>query len=60
LIVPAYEQAMQGDYGLVKELQAVFSDPYGEQSQDVEDKYYRLRPSAFSDVGGVSHYSCSS
>ena len=60
LVVPAYQQAMQGDYTLVKELQAVFSDPYGEQSQEVEDKYYRLRPSAFSDVGGVSYYSCSS
>ncbi|MDB9527195.1 protein adenylyltransferase SelO family protein [Oscillatoria sp. CS-180] len=60
LIVPAYQQAMQGDYRLVKELQAVFSQPYDEQSQAVEDKYYRLRPSAFSDVGGVSHYSCSS
>ena len=60
LIVPAYEQAMQSDYSLVKELQEVLSYPYDEQSQDVEDKYYRLRPSAFSDVGGVSHYSCSS
>jgi uncharacterized protein YdiU (UPF0061 family) len=60
LIVPAYQQAMQGDYTLVKELQAVLSHPYDEQSQAVEDKYYRLRPSAFSDVGGVSHYSCSS
>ncbi|BAY87755.1 hypothetical protein NIES267_72790 (plasmid) [Calothrix parasitica NIES-267] len=60
LIVPAYQQAMQGDYTLVKELQEVLSYPYDEQSQDVEDKYYRLRPSAFSDLGGVSHYSCSS
>ncbi|MEO0538856.1 MAG: protein adenylyltransferase SelO family protein, partial [Cyanobacteria bacterium P01_A01_bin.123] len=60
LIVPAYQQAMQGDYTLVKELQDVLSYPYDEQSQDVEDKYYRLRPSAFSDVGGVSYYSCSS
>ncbi|MDV3352173.1 protein adenylyltransferase SelO family protein [Leptothoe sp. LEGE 181152] len=60
LIVPAYQQAMQGDYTLVKELQAVLSYPYDEQSQEVEDKYYHLRPSAFSDVGGVSHYSCSS
>ncbi|NJN31238.1 MAG: hypothetical protein HC824_13035 [Synechococcales cyanobacterium RM1_1_8] len=60
LIVPAYEQAMQGDYSLVKELQAVLSHPYDEQSQDVEDKYYRLKPKAFSNVGGVSHYSCSS
>ncbi|MEO0758674.1 MAG: protein adenylyltransferase SelO family protein [Cyanobacteria bacterium J06648_16] len=60
LIVPAYQQAMQGDYTLVKELQAVLSYPYDEQSQDVEDKYYRLKPKAFSNVGGVSHYSCSS
>jgi len=60
LIVPAYQQAMQGDYTLVRELQAVLSHPYDEQSQDVEDKYYRLRPSVFSDVGGVTHYSCSS
>ncbi|MFK8184239.1 MAG: YdiU family protein [Phormidesmis sp.] len=60
LIVPAYQQAMQGDYTLVKELQAVLNHPYDEQSQAVEDKYYRLRPSAFSAVGGVSHYSCSS
>ena len=60
LVVPAYQQAMQGDYTLVKELQEVLSDPYDEQSQAIEDKYYRLRPRAFSDVGGVSHYSCSS
>ena len=60
LIVPAYQQAMQGDYTLVKELQAVLSYPYDEQSQEVEDKYYRLKPEAFSNVGGVSHYSCSS
>ncbi|AFY57500.1 hypothetical protein Riv7116_5103 [Rivularia sp. PCC 7116] len=60
LIVPAYQQAMQGDYTLVKELQEVLNYPYDEQSQDVEDKYYRLRPSALEDVGGVSHYSCSS
>ena len=60
LIVPAYQQAMEGDYTLVKELQQVLSDPYDEQSKEIEDKYYRLRPKAFFDVGGVSHYSCSS
>lgn len=60
LIVPAYQQAMQGDYKLVKELQAVLSYPYDEQSPEVEDKYYRLKPKAVSNVGGVSHYSCSS
>lgn len=60
LIVPAYEQAMQGDYSLVKELQEVLSRPYEEQPKEIEDKYYRLRPREFSDVGGVAHYSCSS
>ncbi len=60
LIVPAYQQAMQGDYALVKELQEVLSYPYDEQSQEVEDKYYRLRPKTFFNAGGVSHYSCSS
>jgi uncharacterized protein YdiU (UPF0061 family) len=60
LIVPAYQQAMQGDYTLVRELQEVLSSPYDEQSQRVEDKYYRLKPEAFFNVGGVSHYSCSS
>ncbi len=60
LIVPAYQHAMQGDYTLVRELQDVLSSPYDEQSQRVEDKYYRLKPEAFFNVGGVSHYSCSS
>lgn len=60
LIVPAYQQAMQGDYTLVRELQEVLGSPYDEQSQRVEDKYYRLKPEAFFNVGGVSHYSCSS
>lgn len=60
LIVPAYQQAMQGDYTLVRELQDVLSYPYDEQSQEVDDKYYRLKPRAFFNVGGVSHYSCSS
>ncbi len=60
LIVPAYQKAMQGDYSLVKELQRVLNDPYGEQSQEVEDKYYQLKPREFFNAGGVSHYSCSS
>lgn len=60
LVVPAYQQAAQGDYSLIKELQNVFSDPYNEQSSDVEEKYYRLRPEIFFNAGGISHYSCSS
>lgn len=60
LVVPAYQQAMQGDYMLVKELQAILSQPYDEQSKEVEDKYYRLSPKEYFNAGGVSHFSCSS
>jgi uncharacterized protein YdiU (UPF0061 family) len=60
LIAPAYQQAKQGDYALVKELQEVFSHPYEEQSQAIEKKYYRLKPAQYFNAGGISHYSCSS
>jgi uncharacterized protein YdiU (UPF0061 family) len=60
LIAPAYEKAAQGDYGLIKELQAVFSHPYAEQSAEVAAKYDQLKPRQFFNAGGVSHYSCSS
>jgi len=60
LIVPAYEKASESDYSLIKELQEVLGAPYEEQSKEIEDKYYRLRPKEFFNAGGVSHYSCSS
>lgn len=60
LVVPAYKQAEQGDYSLIYELQNVFDDPYAEQGDEQEDKYYQLRPLELFDVGGVTHYSCSS
>ena len=60
LIAPAYEQAAEGDTRLIKDLQAVFSNPYAEQSAEVEAFYDRLRPRSFFNAGGVSHYSCSS
>jgi uncharacterized protein YdiU (UPF0061 family) len=60
LIVPAYQQATGGDYSLIKELQEVLSHPYDEQSEDIEAKYYQLKPEEFFKAGGVSHYSCSS
>jgi uncharacterized protein YdiU (UPF0061 family) len=60
LVVPAYQQAMSGDYSLIEELQNVFSAPYDEQSAEIEAKYYRLKPKEFLSAGGVSHYSCSS
>lgn len=60
LIVPAYQQAANGDYSLIKELQEVMNNPYDEQSADIEAKYYQLKPTQFFNAGGVSHYSCSS
>ncbi len=60
LVAPAYQQAAKGDYSLIRELQEILSDPYGEQSKTVEDKYYQLKPKAFFKSGGISHYSCSS
>lgn len=59
-VVPAYQLASVGNYALVRELQEVMTQPYAEQSKEVEDKYYRLKPSELSGVGGLSHYSCSS
>ena len=60
LVVPAYQQATVGNYALTKELQQVMTQPYEEQSQEIEDKYYRLKPPEFFELGGVSHLSCSS
>jgi uncharacterized protein YdiU (UPF0061 family) len=60
LVAPAYQQAAAGNYSLVRELQEVLTQPYAEQSKSVEDTYYRLMPSEFIDVGGLSYYSCSS
>ncbi len=59
-LVPAYELAVNGDYTLIKELQEVMNDPYGEQSSEIEQKYYRKKPSELFRVAGVSHVSCSS
>lgn len=60
LVAPAYQQAAAGDYSLVRELQTVITQPYGEQSDEVEEKYYRIKPAEFFNMAGVSHYSCSS
>jgi len=59
-LVPAYQQATVGNYALIRELQEVMTQPYAEQSKDVEAKYYRLKPSEFFEVGGLSYLSCSS
>jgi uncharacterized protein YdiU (UPF0061 family) len=59
-LVPAYSQASAGNYALIRELQAVMTQPYAEQSQAVEEGYYRRKPAEFFNVGGLSHLSCSS
>lgn len=60
LLAPAYQQAARGNYALIRELQTVMAQPYAEQSQAIEDQYYRLKPREFTNLGGVSHMSCSS
>ena len=59
-VVPAYQQAALGNFSLVRELQKVMTQPYAEQSKNMEDKYYRLKPAEFFEIGGLSYYSCSS
>jgi uncharacterized protein YdiU (UPF0061 family) len=60
LIAPAYEQAATGDFSLIRELQALFRDPYSEPAAELAARYDRLKPREFFNAGGVSHYSCSS
>jgi len=60
LLAPAYQQAAAGNYALIRELQEVMTQPYAEQSKEVEEKYYRRKPSEFGELGGLSHMSCSS
>jgi uncharacterized protein YdiU (UPF0061 family) len=59
-LVPAYKEAQKGDYRLIQELQEVMTDPYAEQSSEIEKKYYREKPSEFFKIAGISHISCSS
>jgi uncharacterized protein YdiU (UPF0061 family) len=59
-VAPAYQQATAGNYSLIQELQDIMTQPYAEQSKEIEEKYYRLKPREHFSVGGVSHLSCSS
>jgi len=36
------------------------TNPYAEQSKEIEEKYYREKPSEFFEIAGISHVSCSS
>jgi uncharacterized protein YdiU (UPF0061 family) len=60
MLVPAYQQANNGDYSLIYELQEVMNSPYEEQSKEIELKYYKEKPLELFDVAGVSYVSCSS
>ena len=60
MIVPAYEEAEEGNYNLIRELQSILSNPYEEQSMEISQKYNSLKPRVFFNYGGISHYSCSS
>ena len=59
-VVPAYQNAENGQYGLILELQELFATPYKEGTEAQNEKYYTLRPKQYLFSGGVSHYSCSS
>ena len=60
LIAPAYQQAEEGDFSLVKEIQEVFQQPYETLPAKRRAKYDRLKPRELFNIGGISHYSCSS
>ena len=59
-LVPAYEQAEKGNYELIKELQVIMTDPYSEQTREIEEKYYSLKPTQYFNLAGTSFVSCSS
>ena len=59
-VVPTYQAAYNGDYQPLRELQAVITAPYAEQSEAIEAQYDRLKPEQYWGMGGISHYSCSS
>ena len=60
LVAPAYERAAEGDLSLIRELQAVFRDPYASPPAELAATYDQLKPREFFNAGGLSHYSCSS
>jgi len=59
-LVPAYQEAQKGNYTPIKELQEIMTNPYAEQSSEIENKYYREKPSELFEIAGISHVSCSS
>ena len=60
LLVPAYQQADEGNYTRIRELQEVMTHPYDEQSKETEDTFYGRKPAELFQIAGISHISCSS
>ena len=59
-LVWAYQEAQNGNYEPVDELQNIMTNPYDEQTKEIEEKYYIKKPSDFFGIAGISHVSCSS
>ncbi|MFA6741447.1 MAG: protein adenylyltransferase SelO family protein [Arcobacteraceae bacterium] len=59
-LVWAYQEAENGNYQPVQELQQIMTKPYEEQTKEIEEKYYIKKPSDFFGIAGISHVSCSS
>ncbi|WP_320034526.1 protein adenylyltransferase SelO family protein [Halarcobacter sp.] len=59
-LVKAYQDAENGNYELIQELQEIMTKPYEEQTKEIEEKYYRKKPTDFFGIAGISHVSCSS
>ncbi|MDZ7819927.1 MAG: hypothetical protein U5K55_15530 [Aliarcobacter sp.] len=59
-LVRAYQEAENGNYKVVNELQKIMTNPYDEQTKEIEEKYYIKKPSDFFGIAGISHVSCSS
>lgn len=59
-LVKAYQEAENGNYESIHELQEIMTNPYEEQTKKIEEKYYIKKPSDFFGIAGISHISCSS
>ncbi|WP_419233701.1 protein adenylyltransferase SelO family protein [Aliarcobacter cryaerophilus] len=59
-LVWAYQEAQNGNYEPVNELQEIMTKPYEEQTKEIEEKYYIKKPIDFFGIAGISHVSCSS
>ncbi|QKF73012.1 UPF0061 domain-containing protein [Aliarcobacter faecis] len=59
-LVRAYQEAQNENYEPVNELQEIMTNPYEEQSKEIEEKYYAKKPKDFFGIAGISHVSCSS